>query len=117
MPEKESPPRKVVLKIGELRRYARPKNGPEDQPPADLIITNLTLTRETPSPPGPPPPAKAAPAAPPERPPAKPAGLAKIIPLWAHPESRRWLLRKVFLPSFLFLLLLSLILIAANPSP
>ena len=106
----EKDPGKIVLKIGKLRRYERPKTGPEDQPPIRLAITNLTLTRSVGEPPPPEPESPESNAIPPQTP-AK-SLIARIIPLWADPESRRWLVRKVFLPSFLTLLVIALALIA-----
>lgn len=116
--DKEKPPEKITLKIGKLSRYSRPKTGPEDQPPVSLVITNLTLTRSggaeaPPSPPNPEPetPENKTLAAPPA---PLNALIAKLIPLWADPKARRWLLRKVFLPAFAALLILALALLAAS---
>ena len=105
MPDnQEKAPDKIVLKIGKLSLYERPKTGPEDQPPVRLAITNLTLTRSGR--------AKPAPTPEPEIPEvASKSRIAKVIPLWGNPESRRWLVRKVLLPTSLALLYIALLFI------
>ena len=50
MPEQEKPKTKILLKIGKLRRYARPKTSPADQPPLTLEARDVTLTWPGPAP-------------------------------------------------------------------
>ena len=45
MPANRKPsPKAITLRIARLRRFAHPRPGPGDEPPADLKITNLKIT-------------------------------------------------------------------------
>ena len=99
MPDQQEPnPQGPTLRIARLRRFARPRRGPGDQPPADLEITNLKITL-----PADPPTDPTEPDLPPPSATGKPSLLARLIPAWPNPEFRRYLTWKVLLPLFLFL--------------
>lgn len=105
MPADQKPsPKAITLRIARLRRFAHPRRGPGDQPPADLEITNLKITL-----PANPPTEPAEPALPPPSATSKPSLLARLIPAWPNPEFRRYLTWKVLLPLFLFLGFITLI--------
>ena len=103
-PDLEQSRRTITLRIARLRRFARPRRGPGDQPPADLEITNLKITL-----PADPPTDPTEPDLPPPSATGKPSLLARLIPAWPNPEFRRYLTWKVLLPLFLFLGFITLI--------
>lgn len=85
-PDQKPSPKAITLRIARLRRFARPRRGPGDEPPADLEITDLKITLPANPPTNPPEPDLPPPAAT-----GKPSLLARLIPAWSNPEFRRCL--------------------------
>ena len=105
MPANRKPsPKAITLRIARLRRFARPRRGPGDEPPADLEITDLKITL-----PAKPPTDTTEPDLPPPGATGKPSLLARLMPAWPDLEFRRHLTWKVLLPLFLFLGFIALI--------
>lgn len=103
MPDKKPRPPAVPRHIGKLRRFARPRRGPGDQPPVALEVANLKITRTNADPPrgageSDPPPA------------SRPSLLTRLIPAWPDPEYRCWLTARVLFPLLLGLAFITLIL-------
>ena len=106
MPADHEPEKRALtLRIGCLRRFARPRRGPEKQPPVDLEITNLKMTFPATEPP------VAEQSNTPTLPARRPSLLTRLIPAWPDPEYRRWLTTHVLLPLLLGLAFIALIFI------